>query len=108
MLLHLVLFRPRPNLTETDRRQMFDAIAEAANGIPAVRRFRIGERITHGAGYETLAAEDFPYAALIELDDLEGLQSYLQHPSHQRLGALFYQLLEAGLVYDYQLHSASP
>jgi hypothetical protein len=46
---------------------------------------------------------DYPYAAVIEFDDLAGLQSYLQHPKHQNLGELFYRLLEAGLVCDYQM-----
>jgi hypothetical protein len=42
---------------------------------------------------------------VIEFDDLAGLQSYLDHPKHEKLGALFYQLLDAGLVYDYDMES---
>ncbi len=107
MILHVVLFRPRPTVTDAERQQMLDAIDEAARGIPAVRRFQIGSRITHGAGYESMTSENFPYLAVIEVDDLEGLRSYLEHPSHQKLGALFYELLEAALVFDYQTREAS-
>jgi hypothetical protein len=103
MVAHIVLFRPKPDVTSTDRQAMFDAIQEAATGIPSVRRFQIGARVKHKPQYEQLMTEDFPYAAVIEFDDLEGLQSYLQHPKHQKLGQLFYQLLEAGLVYDYEM-----
>ena len=107
MVFHIVLFRPKPGLTEVDRQAMFEALDAAASGIPAVRRFHIGRRITHGGQYEHMMREDYPYAAVVEFDDLAGLQAYLQHPQHRRLGALFYELLESGLVYDYEAESVS-
>jgi hypothetical protein len=100
---HIVLFRPKADLTEADRRGMFEALAVAANDIPSVRRFHIGRRITHGRPYEQMMAEHYPFSAVIEFDDLAGLQAYLDHPQHEKLGALFYQLLDAGLVYDYEM-----
>jgi hypothetical protein len=103
MVAHIVLFRPKPDVTPTERQAMFDAMLAAATGIPSVRRFQIGTRVKHKPQYEQLMTEDYPYAAVIEFDDLDGLQSYLQHPTHQKLGELFYQLLEAGLVYDYEM-----
>ena len=84
---------------------MFDALAAAATSIPAVRRFHVGSRITHDRPYEKVMREDYPYAAVIEFDDLNGLQAYLNHPQHEKLGALFYALLEVGLVYDYEMRS---
>lgn len=82
---------------------MLEAVAHAAAGIPSVRRFQIGTRVMHKPQYEQLMTEDYPYAAVIEFDDLAGLQAYLQHPKHERLGELFYQLLESALVYDYEI-----
>jgi hypothetical protein len=102
MLLHVVLFRPKLGISETDRTAMFAALNEAARDIPTVRRFRIGSRVTHGAAYETVMTEDFPFAAIIEFDDLAGLQAYLRHPKHEALGRLFYQLQAAALAYDYE------
>lgn len=107
MVLHIVLFRPKPDVTDVDREAMFAALKTAASGIPAVRRFHVGSRVTHGSQYEHMMREDYPYAAVVEFDDLAGLQAYLRHPQHTRLGALFYELLEAGLVYDYQAESVS-
>jgi hypothetical protein len=103
MVAHIVMFRPKANITPSDRQEMFDAMLAAANGIPSVRRFQIGTRVKHHTQYEQMMAADYPYAAVIEFDDLAGLQRYLQHPKHQKLGGLFYQLLEAGLVYDYEM-----
>ena len=49
--------------------------------------------------------QDFPFAAFIEFDDIAGLQAYLRHPQHQRLGELFYSLQEAALAYDYDVRT---
>jgi hypothetical protein len=105
MILHAVLFRPKPGLTESDRDAMFAALHAAARDIPTVKRFQIGARCLHGAGYEALMTQDFPFAAFIEFDDLDGLQTYLRHPQHARLGELFYALQEAALAYDYDLRA---
>jgi hypothetical protein len=103
VIAHIVFFRPKPGVTDSERRAMFGALRAAATEIPTVRRFHIGNRITHGRPYEQLVTEDYPYAAVVEFDDLSGLEAYLQHPRHESLGTLFYQLLEAALVYDYAL-----
>jgi len=103
VVVHLVLFRPKPSLTDRHRQEMFDALGAAAKSIPTVRRFHVGTRLTHGAAYEGLMSHDFPFAAIIEFDDLAGLQAYLRHPQHEKLGALFYELQEAALAYDYEV-----
>jgi hypothetical protein len=103
MIVHVVLFRPRPGLSDSDREAMFTALRSAATHITTVRRFHVGARITHGAVYEGLMSLDFPFAAMIEFDDLEGLKAYLGHPQHDSLGELFYRYQEAALVYDYEV-----
>jgi hypothetical protein len=106
MVAHIVLFRPKPDLAPTDRQAMFHALRAAAAEIPSVRRFQIGSRLKHGPEYERLMTDDYPYSAVIEFDDLPGLQAYLQHPRHQALGTLFYQLLDKALAYDYAMATA--
>jgi hypothetical protein len=105
MVLHVVLFRPKSGISEPDRAEMFAALNTAASEIPSVRRFRVGARVTHGAAYEKAMPQDFPFAAIIEFDDLAGLQEYLSHPSHARLAGLFYSLQEAALAYDYDVRA---
>jgi hypothetical protein len=107
MVVHIVLFRPKPGISESDRAAMFAAVNAAATEIPTVRRFHVGERMTHGAAYEKMTPEDFPFAAIIEFDDREGLQAYLRHAAHERLGELFYKLQEAALAYDYDCRPAT-
>ena len=103
MVAHVVLFRPRANVSETERQAMFNALRAASRDIPSVRRFQIGNRVVHGAGYEQRMAADYPYTAIIEFDDLAGLEAYLAHPQHEELGHLFYALLDSALVYDYEM-----
>ena len=105
MIVHVVLFRPKPAVSERDREAMFAALTIASTEIPSVRRFRIGTRITHGASYEPLMTDDYPYSAIVEFDDLTGLQAYQRHPQHEELGRLYYALSDAALVYDYEMGS---
>jgi stress responsive alpha/beta barrel protein len=105
MVLHVVLFRPKPDIADSDRQVMFDALSAAARDIPSVKRFQVGHRVTHGRPYERLMKEDFSYAAVVQFDDLAGLKAYLEHSAHETLGAKFMELLDVGLIYDYEVES---
>lgn len=103
MVFHVVLFHPRPDLSAADRVALIDAIEDALRRIPSIRRFQVGRRIRHGAGYEALMNVDLDYAAILEFDDLAGLQAYLHHPAHEALGKRFMQSLAASAIYDYAM-----
>ena len=102
MVSHLVLMKPRPDLSHDDRQALIDAFDRAIREIPTVRDVRIGRRITHGAGYEQ-AAPDMDFVAVIDFDDVAGLQTYLRHPAHADLGARFGRSLSGALVYDFEV-----
>lgn len=99
MVTHVVLMKPRADLSSADRDAFVDAFERALREIAEIRAVRIGRRVTFGAGYEA-AAPDMEYAAMIEFDNLPALQTYLRHPAHQELGARFGVSLSAALVYD--------
>ena len=103
MVLHIVLFRPRPDLAPADRASLIEALETALRRIPSIRRFRMGRRVIHGAGYEALMPVSLDYAAVIEFDDLAGLKDYLEHPAHEALGSRFMRSLEASQIFDYQM-----
>jgi hypothetical protein len=104
MIWHLVLLKPRPDLTASDRRAFVEAFRRAVTEIPTVRAVRFARRTTHGAGYEQ-RAHDVNYLAVIEFDDRAGLETYLSHPAHDELGRCFGRSLAAALVYDFELLS---
>ena len=103
MISHIVLFRPRADLSQGDRAAFGETLARVREDIPSIRGFRVGRRVTHGRGYEQVMRENFSFAAVIDFDDLAGLQSYLEHPAHAKISELFAATLEAALVYDYEM-----
>ena len=103
MIVHIVMFRPRPGLPDSDRHGLADALGEALREIPSIRRARIGPRVTHGRGYEALMHVDYQYLALLEFDDVAGLKAYLEHPAHDALAARFFAAFEEALMYDFDL-----
>lgn len=103
MVWHLVLMKPRTDLSSADRQALIDALNRAAREIPTVRDVRVGRRITHGAAYEATAPDSADYVASIGFDDLAGLQMYLRHPAHAELGARFHQSLDSALIYDFEV-----
>ena len=103
MLVHLVLFRPRPNLDPTERQRLADALSAAIRQIPTVRTARVGRRVTHGRAYEQLMRADYTHIATLEFDDLAGLKAYLEHPVHEQLATRFFAAFEEALMYDYEV-----
>lgn len=103
MIAHVVLFKPRADLSAEARRQLAASFETALKQIPSIRRARLGKRITHGRGYEALMTVDYQYAAILEFDDAAGLRTYLEHPAHQQLGSKFFDIFEQALMYDFDL-----
>ena len=101
MIVHLVLFTPRPTATAAERAQLAEVFTTALRAIPSIRRVNIGARITHGRAYESLMRANYSHAALLEFDDLDGLRAYLDHPAHEALGRLFFEMFEEALIYDF-------
>lgn len=104
MIAHVVLFKPRPELTAAQRQTVIGDLRATASAIPTVRRLRVGRRIRHGQpGYERLMPEDFEYIVVVEFDDIAGLTAYLAHPQHAAIGSHFMQSSAAALAYDYEM-----
>lgn len=101
MTVHVVLFRPRPDVTDIERDALLDAMRAAARDVPGVRGFRIGQHIANPVPYVMSGFPSFPWIALLEFDDEAGLRAYLAHPLHVALGQRFNAAAEAALIYDY-------
>jgi hypothetical protein len=109
VIAHIVLLRPRPDLTEDERRAALDTLARAAADVPEVRNFRLGRRIKHGLpGYEQTMTQDYEFALIIEVDDVPALTRYLRAPAHRALGHLFSTATASALAYDYDMSGIVP
>ena len=102
MISHMVLFRPKANLSTAERQALVDALEHAVAGIPSVKRARFGKRILlNRQGYETQMAEHYEYSAIIDFETEADLRAYLDHPSHVELGRRLFQSADAMLAYDF-------
>ena len=108
MLVHVVLFRPKPDLSQADQELLLQSFTNAVREIPSLVRASVGPRVTHGAGYEPPNADAFPYAAMLEFNDLAGLQEYLTHSAHAEPARMFFAAIEASMIADYQIQPLGP
>lgn len=105
MIVHIVLLRPRTDLTAAETTVFMGVLERSLRDIPFIRRARVGRRVRLGRGYEQLMRADFPFAAVLEFDDLAGLEAYLAHPAHEELGARLFASADEVLVYDFEMGS---
>jgi hypothetical protein len=103
VIAHVVLLKPRPDLSVEDRRALVAAFERAAQVIPSVRGVRVGRRVRLGAGYEDAMPDSADVLAVLEFDDLAGLAAYLEHPAHEELGERFRRSLSSALIYDFEV-----
>ena len=77
------------------------ALKAAVESIPTINRSFVGLTVKIGARYEAKMGDStYSYASVLEFDDVDGLQSYLNHPMHERIGQLFWQHCERTLISD--------
>jgi hypothetical protein len=107
VIVHLVLFTPRPDLSAGDRATVRETLQRALTEIPAIRGHKVGRRVRLGTTYDRAAPLDFEFLVTIEVDDERALSAYLEHPAHQRLGQLFYETSAVALASDFQIADVS-
>jgi hypothetical protein len=103
MTVHVVLFRPKADIGEDEREGLFEAMRAAAREIATVRGFRIGRHLDPAPQYKLGGFPSFPWVAVLEFDDVAGLQAYLTHPLHRELGVRFNAAAADALIYDYTI-----
>jgi hypothetical protein len=107
MIGHVVLFRPKPDLSTADREAFVAALERALKDIPGIAGARVGRRLRLGRLYDAQGAQDYPFAAFLEFNTEADLRAYLDHPTHQELGRRFYQTADAALACDFELLDGS-
>jgi hypothetical protein len=103
MIVHLVLFTPRPDLSDVERETIRQTLDHALSHIPSIRRFEVGRRLRLGTTYDRVAPIDFEFCVTVEFADERELSAYLAHPAHQRLGQLFYETSAHALACDFRM-----
>jgi stress responsive alpha/beta barrel protein len=107
VIAHVVLFRPRADVSIEDRQALVASWATALAEIPSIRRARVGRRVRIDRPYEQLTRIDLPYAAILEFDDVAGLRAYLDHPAHADIANRFFAALAETLIYDFEMEAGA-
>src|SRR5688572_23082807 len=107
MIAHVVLFEPRPDLSDAERTTFISTLERALAEIPVIRRARVGRRATMGRLYDTRNSQNSSFVAILEFDDETALRTYLDHPAHTALGEQFYRAGCAALAFDFVLKDAT-
>jgi hypothetical protein len=107
MILHIVLYRPRPGLDAAARRGFIDAIAATRAAVPGITNFWVGRRLDDGPSYRMSGFPDFPFAAVVAFEDRAGLLAYLQHPLHDAVSQHFNSAAESAFIYDFEAADVS-
>ena len=91
MISHIVLFEPKPGLTEDQVRDFAQHLREAMAAAPSVRRAMVGRKVDiHSGNDRNFGDAAYSFSAVVEFDDSKGLIEYLRHPKHAELGRLFW------------------
>jgi stress responsive alpha/beta barrel protein len=102
MIVHVVLFTPRADLSDDEASRLSTTLENALAHIPSIQRYKVGRRLRLGTAYDHAAPLDFHYLVLVECADRDALAKYLEHPHHQALGQLFYSTSAVALAADFE------
>lgn len=94
MVVHIVLFRLRPDVTPTQRETFITQLRGLLGHIPELRSMDVAE---DEVGSERSAT----FGLYSTFDDMDGLRRYQQHPDHQAVAAPIVAACEWVKSWDY-------
>jgi len=95
MLTHVVLFKFKPDTSETDIQHAADLLVKLPDSIDEIRSFRVGRDIVR-------SERSYDLALISEFADLEAMQSYQVHPEHQKVVAFLKTVTCSIAVVDFK------
>jgi hypothetical protein len=79
---HTVIFHVKKDAPKDEASALIRDAHELLQPIPSVRELRVGRPAEKGT--PDVAKKDFQVGLLVLFDNFEGLQTYLDHPMHQK------------------------
>ncbi|HEY0049265.1 MAG TPA: Dabb family protein [Pyrinomonadaceae bacterium] len=94
MLIHIVCWKYKPEITEAERAEHRAKLKSLPDVIPDILSFKVGADILHlERSFDTGLAAAYP--------DRAALDAYTAHPSHQEVAALGKQIAEKVVSVDF-------
>lgn len=108
MIQHIVLFTPKPSLSDDARGSFAALVTETLSASSHIARYSIGRRVDVDAGYQrSFGDKTYEYAAILEFADRDGLVAYLNDSSHGRLGQMFWEYCESCVVCEVETNASA-
>lgn len=102
-----MLFTPKPGLSAVESRSFAQSIIETLRQIGSLQRATVGRAVDIDAGYQrNFGDKTYEFAAVLEFKDRAGLLSYLNHPLHKELGALFWRHCDSTVIVEIEATDA--
>jgi hypothetical protein len=109
MVLRVVLFQLRAEVTDYDSRVLLASIAGAVKSVPGLVSFNVGRRIESEGAYTLGDAATggtkapYDYAAIFQFDTVKALHEYLTHPAQAEIRTRFAAVTSAAVTCDYEM-----
>jgi stress responsive alpha/beta barrel protein len=97
MIHHTVLLRWKPTTTTETQRQLAGKLLALQGVIPEVRT------IATGPNRDLESAQEWPFVLEVQVDDLEALRRYSDHPAHLAVVKELREAREVRLAIDLQV-----
>ena len=99
MVKHIVLFKLKDEVPETDKLVVMNKFKEAIEALPAkisvIRKIEVGLNMTPG--------ESWHIALYSEFDNLDDVKFYATHPDHVAAGKIIAEAKESRSCVDYEI-----
>ncbi len=98
MIKHVVLFKFKSDLQETEKAEKLIAIKASLEQL----RNSIDELLFIEVGINSNPSETYDLALISEFQTWDDLKAYVVHPEHQKVGAIIRQILDQRACVDYE------
>jgi hypothetical protein len=108
MILRIVLFQLRAEVSDYDSRLLLSSITGAVKSVSGLLSFNVGRRIEGDSAYTLGQAAGppmapFDYAAVFQFANTAALKAYLGHPAQADIRARFAAVASAAITCDYEM-----
>ena len=94
MLEHIVLFKPKPETTEDQEKQLVQRLMDLAEHIPQIVQISAGKSLT-------VRSKGYTVGLVVRFNNEADLNIYRVHPKHQEVVEEVKKLCEDTLALDY-------
>jgi hypothetical protein len=108
MILRVVLFHLRSEVSDYDSRLLLTSITSAVKSVPGLLSFNVGRRLESDGAYTlgdagNAQASPYDYAAVFQFENAKALQAYLKHPAQAEIRARFTAVVSTAVTCDYEI-----